>query len=453
MLLLGVVAAAFFGHLTNSLRGYENQLAAYREKAVITGSATEHYGKQISGLVLEPQSIAELADRDLIEDCAVTTNLGHIKFLGVEGGEQIPFNWSEYGSYVYESSFYWLSKGPVWIGTSSISDSPLFHYADSGSIEWLEGWSEADFIRVGERSGTVNDYQRGTSQTVSCRSGPAVCALPRSMMEEYGIRLGDEINTVVAYYHPRWDMLVLPMKLQVVASYVAPAGSTTVFSPLTLVRPGSEDRYYFPAITEGGAEEYWIEGRRYTGQQLTQYQSLGLTPALPYASFTYALKDSADLDALRQALADTGFTWVHSGERNKPFALIEDEMYLSTVHSMERQIQYVTVLYDALYLLTGVIGLTLAWLLVQSRRREIAVMRALGTQPARLVLNFFAEQLILMTAGLGLGLLVCRLTGVSFSRTQLILTAAFLAVWCVSALICLLSGLRKRSYAALTEPE
>ena len=152
-------------------------------------------------------------------------------------------------------------------------------------------------------------------------------------------------------------------------------------------------------------------------------------------------------------LSDSGFTWVRSKDRSKSYMMIEDEVYLSTVHSMERQIQYVTVLYDALYLLTGVIGLTLAWLLVQSRRREIAVMRALGTQPIRLVLNFFVEQLILMSAGLGLGLLVCRMTGVSFNRTQRILTAAFLAVWSISTLLCLLSGLRQRSYAALTEPE
>ena len=126
---------------------------------------------------------------------------------------------------------------------------------------------------------------------------------------------------------------------------------------------------------------------------------------------------------------------------------------MNTTRSMERQIQYVSVLYTALYLLAGVIGFALAWLLVQSRRREIAVMRALGTQPGRIVGNFLLEQLLNMTAGLGFGVLLFRLAGTSLNRTQFLLTAAFLEVWVFSALICLIVGLRKKSFAALTEPE
>jgi RsiW-degrading membrane proteinase PrsW (M82 family) len=75
--------------------------------------------------------------------------------------------------------------------------------------------------------------------------------------------------------------------------------------------------------------------------------------------------------------------------------MIEDEIYLNTTQSMERQIQYVSVLYGALYLLAGVIGFALAWLLLLSRRREIAVMRALGTQSGRILGNFLLEQLLL----------------------------------------------------------
>ena len=80
-------------------------------------------------------------------------------------------------------------------------------------------------------------------------------------------------------------------------------------------------------------------------------------------------------------------------------------------------------------------------------------MRALGTQPGRIIGCFLLEQLLLMTAGLGLGLLLCRLTGIQPNSTQLLLTAAFLCIWIVSALLCLNAGLRKQSFAALTEPE
>lgn len=453
VLLMGVAAAVFFGNLTSSLNGYQVQLDAYRRNAVITGSATDQHGKQISNLVLKSDSIADLASGDLIDNCTVTINMGHIKYLGVVGKEQIPFTWAEWGSYVYESTFYWMNKGPLLIGTSSVSDSPVFHYSESGSVEWLEGFGEADFIGLEEKEGTVTSLYGDFDRRVKYNGGPSICALPKSMMEENGIRLGDEINTVIAYYHPQWDMLLVPMQFKVVASYVAPRSTTTVYVPVTFVRPELEAKQYFHIIQDPEADEFRINGRNLSAAELSAYQSIGLSPALNYSSFTFTLKDAALLEELRSAMAESGYTWVHSGQRNKNFAMIEDEIYLSTVHSMERQIQYVTVLYHALYLLTGVIGFVLAWLLLQSRRREIAVMRALGTQKLRLVVNFFTEQLLLMTVGLGLGLLLCRLTGVGISRSQLLLTAAFLAVWCMSTLLCLLVSIKKRSYAALTEPE
>ncbi len=80
-------------------------------------------------------------------------------------------------------------------------------------------------------------------------------------------------------------------------------------------------------------------------------------------------------------------------------------------------------------------------------------MRALGTQPCRILANFLTEQCILITAGLCAGLWIGRLFGRLSNGNQLFLTAAFWALWCLAALLCLLVGLRKRSYAALTEPE
>lgn len=120
---------------------------------------------------------------------------------------------------------------------------------------------------------------------------------------------------------------------------------------------------------------------------------------------------------------------------------------------MQRQIQYVSVLYDALYLLSGLISFTLAWLLILSRKKEIAVMRALGTPGMRIALNFFLEQMLIMSIGVAAGILVSRLLGSPVTKQQTILTIAFFAVWCISTLICIAVSLCKKSYAALTEPD
>ena len=452
VLLLGVVTAAFFGHLSSSMNGYETQLAAYRQDAVISVSATDMQGRRISGLVLKSHPIAALAAGDLAEKCCVTTNLGNIRLLGVPGTPSYTeFSWPK-SAFAYETAFDHIRKEPAWMGVSSIEDSPLFHYAKGGSVEWADGWSEADFTTKIETTYQQYDPYMETFLEETYLTGPSICAISRDTAEKYGLSLGDRIDTVSAYYVGSEGYLS-GAELEIAAIYTSPAKSDTVFSPVSYVRRFFEAQSDYTRYRPAGSEYTWISGEKWLDSEIESMDALGMLPNMSYSSFTFTLGDNARLDELREALAESGFTWVRSKDRAKNFMMIEDEVYLSTVHSMERQIQYVTVLYNALYLLTGVIGLTLAGLLVQSRRREIAVMRALGTQPLRIILNFFVEQLILMTAGLGLGLLVCRLTGVSFSKTQLILTAAFLAAWCISTLICLLSGLRKRSYAALTEPE
>ena len=132
-------------------------------------------------------------------------------------------------------------------------------------------------------------------------------------------------------------MYLVEQKLRVVASYVAPVGSTTVFTPLTFVRPGFELEEYYIDFSKPHRDFYWLNGKSWTPERLEAYQAMGLTPALNYSSMTFKLKDAARLDDLRQLLADMEFTWVHSGERTKPYAMIEDEVFLNTTHSMERQ--------------------------------------------------------------------------------------------------------------------
>ena len=80
-------------------------------------------------------------------------------------------------------------------------------------------------------------------------------------------------------------------------------------------------------------------------------------------------------------------------------------------------------------------------------------MRALGTQPLRIVGNFLAEQLLLMTVGLALGIGLGLLSDGTLAPAKLLLPAAFLGIWCLSTLISLLVVLSKRSFTALAEPE
>ena len=93
------------------------------------------------------------------------------------------------------------------------------------------------------------------------------------------------------------------------------------------------------------------------------------------------------------------------------------------------------------------------WLQTLSSLKEIAVMRALGTQPVRLLLNFSFEQAVLSTLGILLGVGLSLLLGCGLSRFFRILCGGFWLIWNLAVLLCLLTGLRKPSYASLNEPD
>ena len=497
VMLMGAAAAVFFGYLVYSLEGYGAQLESYRANAEISGFATDHTGRRIDGLVINGAAIDALIKEDVVSDPAMASLLGHIRPIGVVrtcGGEEKEAQCSiPTSEFAYETLFDRIWHDSEWTAASSVSRNSIFHFSQEKDIRWLEGFDETLFVG--------NGYY---------------AALPDSVMAEYGISLGDTVRFEYAYYKGDGsiyngkiydhDMLINFIDLQVVGAYTSVAGDRTVFSPLHIFYPddvpykayggdmiflslfgnacgniltpgyyGFEYKngiavsmlidieamlqkvdgvgWYRENLEFDGVVPFDLTGE---GEKLDYMEAMSrfaVNRGSNYSSFTFRLPEVSRLDALRAALDEAGFTWFGSGDRTKNYAVIEDEVYVSTTHTMERQIQYVTALYYALFIMAGVIGAVLAWLLAASRRREIAVQRALGTPPIRIAANFFAEQLLLMTVGLAIGLCVTRLIRGGLNAAQLALPAAFLAVWCVSALCCLSVSLKKRSYAALTEPE
>ncbi|MBQ6234278.1 MAG: ABC transporter permease [Clostridia bacterium] len=457
VVLLCAIAAVFFGRLTASLDGYRAQYDTYRSSAKITGFATDYKGQKTDGLLVPQKTVAELLRHDdLIASSNFTDTFAHGSILGItERADGEPCDPPEFeipqNEYAYEGLRYNLRKGIRWINTKSIAESPVFYHTKNKDIRWTDGYSEDSF-----------------------RGNLAICALPIQLMEEEGLSPGDVIRIL---YIDDQTGVILQADVKIAAGYASAAPNPIMYSPIgynpffdtafyeeteaaapeiveapeeTLPEPEGTlpEESYEPVATDG-SNDTMTEAEWNEVIASLETQAYNIT----FDSFLFTLRNAEDLDALRQALEDAGFTYVNSGVRSKPFAIIEDEMYLNTTQSMERQIQYVGVLYDALYIIAGVIGFVLAWLLTLSRRQEVAVMRAMGTQPHRILLNFLFEQAALSAIGIVIGGAISYLSGCPLSATFLILCGAFWGVWNLSTLICLITGLLKPSYASLTEPE
>jgi ABC-type lipoprotein release transport system permease subunit len=452
VLLLAAVAALFFSRLTASLRGYNDQLESYKRSAEITGYATDMKGRWMDGLNIKNGAVKALMEKELAEDYNLTTKLGSIDILGVgktASGASRAVQFSEPQSeFAKETRVYNISRAMKWVSTTDVESSPVFKYAKSKSITWLDGFDKKDFWFPNP-----------------------VCALPESVMKEKGIELGDCVVFEHTFSVSNWNYLGTVM-LKVAASYSATTSSNTVFVPfseypLAPTDYGRESYLYdhygeeytkiFAPILADSLDER-IKNRVINGIESIKYngwfRSYERFQSVSYKSFLFTLKDATRLDELREAFKEAGYGTVgNMSDRGKTFFVIEDEMYLSTVRSMQRQIQYVSTLYAALYVIAGVIGFALAWLLTVSRRKEIALMRALGTPNFRIILNFLFEHALLCLVGLGIGLLIAILIFGAQEKICFMLCAAFFILWCISTFICLVFGLAKKAQAALVEVE
>ncbi len=135
---------------------------------------------------------------------------------------------------------------------------------------------------------------------------------------------------------------------------------------------------------------------------LTEAQIESLLDTVFYSS-TFKVRDSRQLSELKDYLIDYGYSQVNNIGKYRTFIVIDDAIFNNAVAGLKQQIQYTNTLYPFLYVLVGVIAFVVSYLLVVSRRMELAILRGLGATSATTFLSFFLEQSFLCLLGVGIG--------------------------------------------------
>ncbi len=186
-----------------------------------------------------------------------------------------------------------------------------------------------------------------------------------------------------------------------------------------------------------------------------------LSKVLPYITFEssiFTFDDPENLSGLKDAIAELGFSGVNQsnpsgGSKARTYLVIYDKDFHSTVNSLNRQIQYLDALYTCLYVLTGLIGLVVAYLLVAARKRELAIMRGMGAPHYRIFTAFFLEQLLLSLLGCCAGLGLWSALGRPSPRLHWLMTGIFLASWLLGTCISTLHLQSSKALAVLSDKE
>ena len=124
------------------------------------------------------------------------------------------------------------------------------------------------------------------------------------------------------------------------------------------------------------------------------------------------IPDSEDLNAVKALLQELEIdpldntlralsTWAEYGNT----AIINDGVYIGTAEPTQRTLDLLRSLYPAVFAAVALIALLASYLLIQSRREEIALQRSLGVGRGRIFGLFIGESACLCVLGAALGCL------------------------------------------------
>lgn len=150
------------------------------------------------------------------------------------------------------------------------------------------------------------------------------------------------------------------------------------------------------------------------------------------SSLSFVVKDPMELNALKKELKDAGLQSVIQGSPAS-FAgaglKIDDAVFIDTVTSLKKSLSLLEGFLPFVLLVVVMLGYIVPHLLLQGRREEYAIMRALGTGRRRCSLLFFTEHFLLAAAGGAAGALAGLLFRSSDIRDALLVWVLFLACY------------------------
>ncbi|MCB2214091.1 ABC transporter permease [bacterium] len=436
--LLAVTVIFFLGQLSTTTDNYQRQLEDVYENTTITGRFTDIKGKQVGGQVIDSQLPMNLYRSGAIDTLSVSLNQSAI-YTGtilhadgtVEEVEPIRAPDNGFAMDNFMGQFGRPGIGINLIATNNFQNSPEFYYLDNVPITFLEG-HDASFLA--QPSGELGVSDALVSSDLQERLGIVFGDVIRiSIKTAYGhsIRVGDELD----YYD-----------LRIVGSFEQQGLMETIYMPL-------------PLMFDTGL--IWDEGQR-TDEPPTLTLDEGYEPteeqldrlyAIDLDSAIFQLRDSRELGQLKDYLSEYGYSQVNDINKLRTFIVLDDAIFNNAVASLQQQIQYVNTLYPFLYLLVGVIAFVVSYLLVVSRRMELATLRGLGASSLTTFMSFFLEQSFLCLIGVGVGMIGWWALRGSFIQLHLWLILGFVGCYFIGSALSIGIMNRRNLLALLSDKE
>lgn len=277
--------------------------------------------------------------------------------------------------------------------------------AEAGEVTYFEGYDSSLFA-----------------------SEEAVCLLPQERFERLGCGPGEKVGIQLFTSGIDGRRLYPGARMEVaVAGTFADGGS---------ISPGAGMVVPYGFLRRGIAES-----------------KLNLWPSQAYLT----IPDPDDLNAVKALLQELDIRPVNhelgDSARHAKTAVINDSIYIAAAEPAQRTLRLLRSLYPAVFGAVALIALLASYLLMQSRREELALQRSLGAGRGRIFALFFAESACLCLLGAATACLLCVLAfGTPWAALGLPL-AGYVLAYLVGAALAALLMLRTGVLAVLAASE
>lgn len=369
--------------LAATKQSYTEQLAAIRSNTKIQGVYTDLSGRRTDGLVIDAGLINALYRTGMVEDVAVSGRRsfyyegrvvtdGDRETLEYESMESTPQSFEKYAD---------ILTGDRLIFTNDLCHHPLFGSREP-VVRWLDGYDASVFsaedretvTRTVEQAPVIPPKGAGIDVASMLTEQTEVVAplvVTERFLEDHAVSVGD----VVQFQQQTSEYEVEPVRYRIAGSYHSYTEVNRLFCPLVYLLP--------PELLR--SEETDAEALR----------------AYTFENARFTLKHSGDLSALKAFFRENGYSEVRQIRKYRTFVVLNDSSFLYTTAQLEKRIAALPT-FDPIAI--GV-GIAVAFVLVFLRRKEVRIMRLLGTTRPRAWLSLWLEQLMLCTAGVGTALL------------------------------------------------
>ncbi len=398
-----LVLSLFLGILAASAQGWSDDLDAVYSDAHITGQAVSNNGRQSNNLVVSTDSARLLWQSGLLDHFGVSIGWNYY----------IPTEMPEFGDNAFsgERRQSWIESQPEIIALNDLSASSEFIHGNTPEITWLDGW-QMDFLTEMECDSFLTaEYFYGYKLAMKPEKEKALypCLVSEEFLKSHNLALG-QIFYVSMQYQLASDKRDTYVMLSAVGTFSQSSKKANIYVPLSF--------WCSPELLTGENDPF-DSGKRPTAT-FTNYEDRDhyFYSTTSFQTCTFSLQDSKQIGVFRDYLAAQRISQVRHPGQNRLTVILHDQSFIEAAEGLNRYISFSKILFPVLFIVVGLLGFVISWLMINGRRMEFAILRGLGTSEKNVFFSFFLEQGVLCLIG---SLLSCI--------TLCLLTTPGLLVW------------------------